>query len=164
MQGICEFDGRIDEATDGLLLQVDLGLIAFDALLAAMSLSSPLDPPPVLTRRNHRDVDIENSGLPTPAATTFWDIARLNQTQNGFVRSLTSRLESSNGFGDIRVNQHQVNATGQRVGINRPDLQFTRNDRRYYVEFESRGSRRGNPHRERILANDPDAIVFIIVM
>lgn len=32
---------------------------------------------------------------------------------------------------DIRVNQQQVNAMGQRVGINRPDLQYTLNGQRF---------------------------------
>ena len=55
---------------------------------------------------------------------------------------------------DIRVNQHQVNALGQRVGINRPDLQYTLNGQRNYVEFEGLANPRG-AHQARILANDP---------
>jgi len=51
------------------------------------------------------------------------------------------------GATGIRVNQQQVNALGQRVGINRPDLQYTLNGQRYYVEYEGlanpRGSARG---------------------
>jgi len=61
------------------------------------------------------------------------------------------------GATDIRVNQQQVNAAGQRVGINRPDLQYTLNGQRYYVEFEGVGAPRGAAHRARIIANDPSA-------
>jgi RHS repeat-associated protein len=62
------------------------------------------------------------------------------------------------GATDIRVNQQQVNAAGERVGINRPDLQYTLNGVRHYVEYESPANLRGEAHRLRILANDPDAL------
>nr|WP_246220888.1 DNRLRE domain-containing protein [Phytoactinopolyspora mesophila] len=61
------------------------------------------------------------------------------------------------GATDIRVNQQQVNALGQRVGINRPDLQYTLNGRRHYIEYEGLANPRGAAHRSRILANDPIA-------
>lgn len=51
----------------------------------------------------------------------------------------------------------QVDALDQRVGINRPDLQYTLNGRRHYVEYEGPGNPRGAAHRARILANDPNA-------
>jgi RHS repeat-associated protein len=65
------------------------------------------------------------------------------------------------GATDIRVNQQQVNATGQRVGTNRPDLQYTLNGRRYYIEYEGPGAPRGPSHTTRITANDPAAIVEV---
>ncbi|MEO0461473.1 MAG: hypothetical protein AAF219_11565, partial [Myxococcota bacterium] len=61
------------------------------------------------------------------------------------------------GATDIRVNQQQVNALGQRVGINRPDLQYTLNGRRHCVEYEGLANPRGLAHETRILANDPNA-------
>ncbi|TIC79606.1 hypothetical protein E8D34_20200 [Nocardioides sp. GY 10113] len=61
------------------------------------------------------------------------------------------------GATGIRVNQQQVNALGQRVGINRPDLQYTLNGQRYYVEYEGLANPRGALHEARILANDPGA-------
>jgi RHS repeat-associated protein len=65
------------------------------------------------------------------------------------------------GATDIRVNQQQVNAAGQRVGINRPDLQYTLNGQRYYVEYEGVGAPRGASHTTRIKANDPSAKVTV---
>ncbi|NYG58760.1 hypothetical protein BJ980_001683 [Nocardioides daedukensis] len=59
------------------------------------------------------------------------------------------------GATGIRVNQQQVNALGQRVGINRPDLQYSLNGQRYYVEYEGLANPRGALHEARILANDP---------
>ena len=66
-----------------------------------------------------------------------------------------------NGATDIRVNQQQVNAKGERVGINRPDLQYTLNGKRYYVEYEGPANPRGDMHEARIMANDPDAIFIL---
>ena len=62
---------------------------------------------------------------------------------------------------DVRVNQQQVNAAGQRVGVNRPDLQYTLNGQRYYVEYEGVPPVRGAEHTARITANDPTAIVIV---
>lgn len=59
------------------------------------------------------------------------------------------------GATDVRVNQQQVNALGQRVGVNRPDLQYTTNGQRFYVEYEGVANPRGAAHQLRLLANDP---------
>lgn len=57
---------------------------------------------------------------------------------------------------DMLVNQQQVNANQVRVGINRPDLQFTlENGQRVYVEYDIPGSQRALRHLYRIQANDP---------
>lgn len=68
------------------------------------------------------------------------------------------RLESS----DLRVNQQQVDILGNRVGINRPDLQYTLNGQRYYEEFDTFSSARGLEHQARIYANDPNGLVNLI--
>jgi hypothetical protein len=72
------------------------------------------------------------------------------------------------GATDIRVNQQQVNALGQRVGINRPDLQFTRPDGvRVYVEYDNTtpstfpNTPRGPAHATRTMANDPRGVVIL---
>ncbi|PPI51989.1 hypothetical protein C5D35_10815 [Rathayibacter toxicus] len=62
---------------------------------------------------------------------------------------------------DIRVDQQQINAAGVRVGLNRPDLQYTKNGIRYYVEWDSVSSDRGLKHASRILANDPNARITL---
>lgn len=69
---------------------------------------------------------------------------------------------------DIRVNQQQVNAAGERVGINRPDLQYTRPDgTRVYIEYDRTtpqtfpNTPRGPRHMERTLANDPEGIAIL---
>jgi hypothetical protein len=70
---------------------------------------------------------------------------------------------------DIRVNQQQVNglagATGDRVGINRPDLQYTLpNGMRVNIEYDTPTYGRGIPHANRILANDPNGIVILKII
>lgn len=62
---------------------------------------------------------------------------------------------------DVRVNQRQVDLGGTQAGINRPDLQYTLDGKRYYIEWDKprcsdpTSSLRGNLHGERIFANDP---------
>ncbi|HEY4269267.1 MAG TPA: hypothetical protein VGM94_13860 [Galbitalea sp.] len=60
---------------------------------------------------------------------------------------------------DAGVIQQQVNAAGVRVGINRPDLQYTLNGKRYHVEYDTDKSDRGLAHEARIVANDPHGVV-----
>jgi hypothetical protein len=66
---------------------------------------------------------------------------------------------------NIRVNQQQVTLdNGQRVGINRPDLQFDYKGQRYHLEYDSPTSGRGPGHQSRLTANDPEAIIIRIII
>jgi hypothetical protein len=85
-----------------------------------------------------------------------------SRTQNARLQNDIEVLRSQ-GAKDIRVNQHQVDVDGRRVGINRPDLQYTLDRKRYYVEYETTGSGRGPGHERRIRANDPNGEVTIII-
>jgi hypothetical protein len=83
--------------------------------------------------------------------------------QNAQLQRDIEYLKNELGATNIRVNQQQVKfRNGQRVGTNRPDLQFDYNNRRYYVEYDSPTSGRGPGHQSRITANDPDAEVILI--
>ena len=69
------------------------------------------------------------------------------------------------GAENIRVNQQQLNLENkERVGINRPDLQFDYDGRRYYVEYDSPTSGRGPAHQSRLTANDSEATVIRIII
>jgi len=73
------------------------------------------------------------------------------------------KAAQDDGGHDFRVNQQQVNANNQRVGTNRPDLQYTdRSGRRQYVEYDTPKSGRGPGHKARIESNDPDGNVKLI--
>ena len=63
------------------------------------------------------------------------------------------------GATDIRKNQWQVDINGNVVGSNRPDLQYTLNGKRHYVEFD-RNVGTSLPHRNAIVTNDPNGKVI----
>ena len=81
-------------------------------------------------------------------------------TQNAFVQQRIGQLQAQ-GASDFRVNQQQVDINGTRVGINRPDLQYTHGGTRVYEEFDVPSSNRGPVHEQRILANDPGSTVHL---
>jgi len=79
-------------------------------------------------------------------------------SQNAHVQKRIAGLVDR-GATDVRVNQHQVDINGRRVGVNRPDLQYTMNGQRIYEEFDTPSSGRGPGHRARLEANDPLGLV-----
>lgn len=82
-------------------------------------------------------------------------------TQNAQVQADIAAARAD-GATDFRVNQQQVNAAGERVGTNRPDLQYTNADgQRVYTEYDTPQSTRGPGHETRLNANDPDGIVIL---
>ncbi len=69
------------------------------------------------------------------------------------------------GAENIRVNQQQLKLEGSsRVGINRPDLQFDYQGRRYLVEYDTPASGRGPVHQARLTSNDPDAEIILLII
>jgi RHS repeat-associated protein len=77
----------------------------------------------------------------------------LSESQNEFLQGRIGDLQEQ-GATDFRVNQQQVDINGERVGINRPDLQYTLNGQRFYEEFETGSLEAALEHGPRILAND----------
>ncbi len=80
---------------------------------------------------------------------------------------LAQDIADAKGAGgrNFRVNQQQVNAAGERVGTNRPDLQYTdASGQRQYVEYDTPASGRGQGHQDRILANDPNGNVVLKII
>jgi hypothetical protein len=88
----------------------------------------------------------------------------LSPTQNAQVQADIQYLRTL-GAENIRVNQQQVAVrNSQRVGINRPDLQFDYEGRRYHVEYDTPTSGRGPGHQSRTTSNDPDAEIILITV
>jgi hypothetical protein len=87
--------------------------------------------------------------------------ARQNAQLQRDIEYVKNELQAEN----IRVNQQQLTLdNGQRVGINRPDLQFDYKGQRYHVEYDSPTSGRGPGHQSRLTANDPEALIIRIII
>ena len=85
----------------------------------------------------------------------------LSPMQNAAVQADILEARAA-GATDFRLNQQQVDAAGNRVGINRPDLQYTdASGKRVYVEYDTPRCTRGPGHQTRIMANDPTSIVIL---
>jgi RHS repeat-associated protein len=68
------------------------------------------------------------------------------------------------GHTDIRKNQAQVNANGEKVGNNRPDVQSTDKDgNRHNTEID-RSEKNGSKHEETIKKNDPSSTVHKVTI
>ncbi|WP_309897288.1 hypothetical protein [Archangium sp.] len=85
-------------------------------------------------------------------------------TQNAQVQADIQYLDGI-GARNIRVNQQQLTVRNdQRVGTNRPDLQFDYKGRRYHVEYDTPTSGRGPGHQSRITSNDSDAEILLLIV
>jgi hypothetical protein len=67
-------------------------------------------------------------------------------------------LKQDSSVTDIRKNQVQVDVNGNRVGDNRPDLQYNKDGCHYCVEYDN-SLDNSVRHGEVIRANDPNARV-----
>jgi hypothetical protein len=87
-----------------------------------------------------------------------------SSTQNAQLQADIQYLRHM-GATNIRVNQQQLTYNnGQRIGVNRPDLQFDYRGRHYHVEYDTLMSGRGPGHQSRITSNDPDAAVILLIV
>jgi RHS repeat-associated protein len=78
-------------------------------------------------------------------------------TQNAAAQGDAAAAKAA-GHTDIRMNQQQVNASGVRVGKNRPDLQSTDpKGVRHYTEYD-RNAQNAAAHHARTKANDPNGV------
>ena len=57
---------------------------------------------------------------------------------------------------DVRKNQVQVDINGNKVGNNRPDIQYNKDGKHYNVEID-RNIRNNKRHQTKIKENDPDS-------
>lgn len=88
----------------------------------------------------------------------------LSRSQNAQLQVDVQYLKDL-GAENIRVNQQQLKLEGRpRVGLNRPDLQFDYQGRRYLVEYDTPASDRGPVHQARLTSNDPDAEIILLII
>jgi hypothetical protein len=85
-------------------------------------------------------------------------------SQNAQIQADVQYLQNL-GAKNIRVNQQQLTVENrQRMGINRPDLQFDYDGRRYHVEYDTPTSGRGSSHQLRTTSNDPNAEIILLIV
>ena len=84
-----------------------------------------------------------------------WRKVGRTKSQNDDLIAYVEQLKKE-GVDDIRIDQQQVDIHGRKIGSNRPDLQFTKDGKRYYVEWDRTTSGREIGHAERIAANAPN--------
>ncbi|MGW6196975.1 golvesin C-terminal-like domain-containing protein [Kribbella sp. NPDC055110] len=130
--------------------------------MSAKVLAAALEKASLVTGRNARDLAVLGREAPDAKRILGRKIG-LSAAQNQRVQA-DAALAKEMGATDVRMNQWQVNASGKVVGINRPDLQYTFRGSRFYVEYDTEMSTRGVDHFRRILANDPDAEIWLITM
>jgi RHS repeat-associated protein len=113
----------------------------------------PVPMSPVLGTRQPRDVTVN----PVPPAALPLDRPISKTPKQEIVKDQIAQEMLQKGYTDVRVNQQQVNHLGERVGINRPDIQGTnpQTGRREYHEIDRTSSTRGPMHESRTLSNDP---------
>jgi Mg-chelatase subunit ChlD len=101
----------------------------------------------------------------TPPEALPWYTRKIGRAadQNAAKDRIVADLDAM-GYKDIRVNQQQVNANSERVGINRPDIQATDpiTGQRIYIELDTNISTRGPDHARRLLANDIGGEVYLL--
>jgi hypothetical protein len=114
-----------------------------------------------LFRGNAAAIDIKDAAVSrtAPAVRPLDRPIGTSANQNQVMQEDRLALEKL-GAGDFRVNQQQVDLNNNRVGINRPDLQFTYLGRRYHIEYDRPPPIRAADHGARLYANDPNAIII----
>jgi hypothetical protein len=138
--------------------------------------AGPLPPSPglvqALTGKNPTPSVAPGPRLPQDVAVSP-EVPKLRETDRpiGASPSQNAQLQEdvkylrSIGATNIRVDQQQLTyRNGQRVGINRPDLQFDYKGRRYHVEYDTPTSGRGPDHQSRTTSNDPNAEIILLIV
>jgi hypothetical protein len=101
------------------------------------------------------------AAAPSPAPNNGDGKKHGNDEHNDKIDQKVEELKKDGTNRDIRKNQQQVDANGNKVGNNRPDVQWTDKDGvRHYQEYDH------NPasslkHAEEIMKNDPSGIVHL---
>jgi RHS repeat-associated protein len=123
-------------------------------ILTVVAIAGPKAPAEAGSGRLPQDVGVNPK---PPAANNGTGAVGPSATQNAAAEGDVAAARAA-GHTDIRMNQQQVNAQGQRVGVNRPDLQSTdANGVRHYTEYD-RSAQNAADHHARTTANDSNGV------
>lgn len=76
------------------------------------------------------------------------------------IRLFSISRNKQQGKQNIRKNQTQVDVNGNKVGSNRPDVQYDMNGQHMNVEFDTKPEN-GLQHQQTIQNNDPNTKVIL---
>lgn len=102
--------------------------------------------------------DIAVSPKPPELLKTTRPISR-SATQNAWAQERVRYLQEL-GVRNLRVNQQQINALLRRVGITRPDIQYTYQGRRFYELLQASTSQQDISPVDQSLSNDSDGMIY----
>ena len=114
--------------------------------------------PPITEPLAQHEISTEVSSMPPRPL----DINLLHDRSVSQREWIQQRLAYLRTFGacDLRVDQQQVSATRQRVGINRPDIQYTLGGQRFYEVLQSSTSQQDISSVDQSLSNDSDGTIY----
>ncbi len=144
---------------------VSMGMLAFGGAQAGFAYGPEPTAPTPPAEDVEETIGSNSSRLPQdvavnskpPAANGGNGKVGPSATQNAAMQEDVAAAKAA-GHTDIRTNQQQVDASGERVGVNRPDLQSTdANGVRHYTEYD-RSSTSAAAHAQRTQANDPNGV------
>lgn len=81
-----------------------------------------------------------------------------NANHNSAIDERVDQLKKDPSVSNIRKNQQQVDVDGNKVGTNRPDIQYDQGGCHHCVEYDH-VPRNSTRHGDQVRANDPDAQV-----
>lgn len=108
--------------------------------------------------RNSINIYVDVFGLVAPNNLGITKGIHGGVNHNNFIDDLIEKLQSDNlvDLLSIRKNQEQVDVNGNKVGSNRPDLQYDRDGIHHNVEVDT--SDKGSLNHQNIIPlNDPNA-------
>lgn len=82
---------------------------------------------------------------------------------NDALDNRVKELETTDGITNIRKNQQQVDKNGNKVGNNRPDIQYDKEDGHHNEEYDHKKSN-SDKHANTIKRNDPNAHVHTTIL
>jgi len=122
-------------------------------------------PPMALPKmESGENTEPQNNGSKAPDANEGDSPQHGKADHDAAVNKEVKRMQDA-GHKDIRKNQAQVNAKGEKVGNNRPDVQGTntKTGKREIVEID-RTQKKADKHNKVIKKNDPDAEIINIII
>lgn len=86
-----------------------------------------------------------------------------NEKHNDAIDKKVKELKQDPSVTNIRKNQQQVDKNGNKVGTNRPDVQYDKDGCHHCVEFDNIPKNSQN-HGEVIQRNDPEAVIDLNIL